>query len=108
MNGIASKLKNEFEKGLSREGDDIMVKMLITYVHSLPDGTEKGDFLALDLGGSNFRVLLISTKLSSYMCYLFTCIYFVYLFIRCFFFCCCFLLLLLLFLFCFLFIYLIL
>ncbi len=82
MNGIASKLKNEFEKGLSREGDDIMVKMLITYVHSLPDGTEKGDFLALDLGGSNFRVLLISTKLSSYMCYLFTCIYFFNLFIR--------------------------
>ena len=36
-----------------------MVKMLNTYVHSLPDGTEKGKFLALDLGGSNFRVLLI-------------------------------------------------
>ena len=35
------------------------VKMLNTYVHSLPDGSEKGRFLALDLGGSNFRVLLI-------------------------------------------------
>lgn len=60
MRDVASRLTEEFEKGLLREGDDVMVKMLITYVHSLPDGTEKGDFLALDLGGSNFRVLLIS------------------------------------------------
>ena len=53
-------LTAEFVKGLEREGDDVKVKMLITYVHSMPDGTEEGDFLALDLGGSNFRVLLIS------------------------------------------------
>lgn len=60
MRDVSAKLTEEFGKGLSREGDDVVVKMLITYVHSLPDGTEKGDFLALDLGGSNFRVLLIS------------------------------------------------
>lgn len=53
-------LTAEFVKGLEREGDDVKVKMLVTYVHSMPDGTEEGDFLALDLGGSNFRVLLIS------------------------------------------------
>ncbi|XP_032431409.1 hexokinase-2-like isoform X2 [Xiphophorus hellerii] len=33
------------------------VKMLPTFVRATPDGTEKGDFLALDLGGTNFRVL---------------------------------------------------
>ncbi len=61
MREVSSKLAAEFEKGLSRdEGSDIMVRMLITYVHALPNGSEKGDFLALDLGGSNFRVLLIS------------------------------------------------
>ena len=60
MRDVCSRLTKDFEKGLAREGDDVMVKMLVTYVHSLPDGTEKGDFLALDLGGSNFRVLLIS------------------------------------------------
>ena len=60
MKDVASRLKEDFKKGLAREGKDVMVKMLITYVHSLPNGTEKGDFLALDLGGSNFRVLLIS------------------------------------------------
>lgn len=33
--------------------------MLPSYVRALPNGTEQGDFLALDLGGTNFRVLLI-------------------------------------------------
>ncbi|KAL5471280.1 hypothetical protein EMCRGX_G029377 [Ephydatia muelleri] len=59
---ISSLLRKDFDKGLEREGDDVVVKMLNTYVHSLPDGTEKGKFLALDLGGSNFRVLLIGTS----------------------------------------------
>jgi hypothetical protein len=36
------------------------IKMFPTYVRSLPDGTERGDILALDLGGTNFRVLLIN------------------------------------------------
>lgn len=58
---MEQRLTEDFKKGLAREGDDVKVKMLITYVHSLPDGSEEGDFLALDLGGSNFRVLLIST-----------------------------------------------
>ena len=31
--------------------------MLLTHVHHLPTGSEKGSFLAIDLGGSNFRVL---------------------------------------------------
>jgi len=67
MKDISSKLTEEFKRGLASEGDDIVVKMLITYVHSLPDGTEKGDFLALDLGGSNFRVLLISNTLQHFV-----------------------------------------
>ena len=33
--------------------------MFPTYVRSIPDGTERGDFLALDLGGTNFRVLWV-------------------------------------------------
>lgn len=60
MREVESLLTEEFVKGLEKEGDDVKVKMLVTYVHSMPDGTEEGDFLALDLGGSNFRVLLIS------------------------------------------------
>ncbi len=60
MEQVSSLLMKDLVKGLEREGKDVKVKMLITYVHSLPDGSEEGDFLALDLGGSNFRVLLIS------------------------------------------------
>ena len=31
------------------------VKSFVTYVHELPTGRENGQFLALDLGGTNFR-----------------------------------------------------
>lgn len=33
--------------------------MLPSFVRAVPNGTEVGNFLALDLGGTNFRVLLI-------------------------------------------------
>lgn len=36
------------------------IKMFPTFVRSLPDGTERGEVLALDLGGTNFRVLVIN------------------------------------------------
>ncbi|XP_005089962.1 hexokinase-2 isoform X2 [Aplysia californica] len=51
----------ELVKGLTpatHEAADI--KCYPTYVRSVPDGSENGDFLALDLGGTNFRVLLIN------------------------------------------------
>lgn len=48
------------DKGLCRDTNPTAaVKMLPTYVRSTPDGTEQGEFLALDLGGANFRVLLV-------------------------------------------------
>ena len=50
----------DFEKGLAREGDDVIVKMYCTYIHSLPDGSEEGDFLVLDLKGTNFKIYHIS------------------------------------------------
>ncbi|XP_039708753.1 hexokinase-2 [Pteropus medius] len=57
---VKRRMKVEMERGLSKETHAIAsVKMLPTYVCATPDGTEKGDFLALDLGGTNFRVLLV-------------------------------------------------
>lgn len=38
------------------------IQMENTYVPCLPDGTEEGDFLSLDLGSTNFRVLLSRLK----------------------------------------------
>ncbi|WVZ69004.1 hypothetical protein U9M48_017868 [Paspalum notatum var. saurae] len=43
----------------SGSGSGSALKMLLTYVDSLPSGDEKGLFYALDLGGTNFRVLRI-------------------------------------------------
>lgn len=60
MKDVELRITAAFNNGLEKEGNDGPVKMFITYVHSLPDGSEQGDFLGLDLGGSNFRVLLIS------------------------------------------------
>ena len=47
---LSSLLLQQMQTGLSKEKHDGEVKMLITYVHDLPDGKESGDFLALDLG----------------------------------------------------------
>lgn len=47
-------------QGLSRTGHEkSSVKCIPTYVRHMPTGQEKGQFLALDLGGTNFRILLI-------------------------------------------------
>lgn len=58
---IMEKLTEDINKGLSKDRhDEAVVKCYTTYVQDLPNGTEKGNFLALDLGGTNFRVLLIT------------------------------------------------
>ncbi|XP_032550052.1 hexokinase HKDC1 isoform X3 [Chiroxiphia lanceolata] len=60
---VRNKMRTELEYGLKRETQaNATVKMLPTYVCGTPDGTEKGKFLALDLGGTNFRVLLVKIK----------------------------------------------
>ena len=56
-------LESEMEKGLHRAtNSEADLRMLPTYVTSLPTGKESNDILALDLGGSNFRVLLIRLR----------------------------------------------
>ncbi|KAL8174096.1 UNVERIFIED_CONTAM: Hexokinase-2 [Gekko kuhli] len=60
---VKERMKREMEQGLAKEThDEATLKMLPTYVCATPDGTEKGDFLALDLGGTNFRVLLVRIR----------------------------------------------
>uniref|UniRef100_A0A8C3AQG0 Hexokinase-2 n=1 Tax=Cyclopterus lumpus TaxID=8103 RepID=A0A8C3AQG0_CYCLU len=57
---LSIRFRREMDKGLGRDTNPTAaVKMLPTFVRSTPDGTEQGEFLALDLGGSNFRVLLV-------------------------------------------------
>uniref|UniRef100_A0A670ZQD4 Hexokinase-2 n=1 Tax=Pseudonaja textilis TaxID=8673 RepID=A0A670ZQD4_PSETE len=60
---VRNKMRTELEYGLKKETHPAAtVKMLPTFVCSTPDGTEKGKYLALDLGGTNFRVLLVKIR----------------------------------------------
>ncbi|KAM4702859.1 hexokinase HKDC1-like [Rhinophrynus dorsalis] len=60
---LTARFRVEMEKGLKKDTNPTAsVKMLPAYVRSTPDGSEKGDFLALDLGGSNFRVLRVKVS----------------------------------------------
>ncbi|KAL5237765.1 hypothetical protein ACI65C_005175 [Semiaphis heraclei] len=63
MNDMDKAIRN----GLGKETNpSSVVKCYITYVQDLPNGTERGKFLALDLGGTNFRVLLIELGEKNY------------------------------------------
>jgi len=55
---IKGHLLREMDLGLKDE-ESATVKMLITYVRDLSRGDESGSYLALDLGGTHFRVLLV-------------------------------------------------
>uniref|UniRef100_A0A8B9NLC4 hexokinase n=1 Tax=Accipiter nisus TaxID=211598 RepID=A0A8B9NLC4_9AVES len=57
---VQALMRREMELGLGLESHaNASVRMLPTYVRGTPDGTERGEFLALDLGGTNFRVLVV-------------------------------------------------
>uniref|UniRef100_A0A3Q2GGF2 hexokinase n=1 Tax=Cyprinodon variegatus TaxID=28743 RepID=A0A3Q2GGF2_CYPVA len=63
LSDISKRFLAEMKKGLSAESTAAAaVKMLPTQVRSTPDGSEKGEFLALDLGGSNFKVLRVKVR----------------------------------------------
>nr|AHY84733.1 hexokinase [Manihot esculenta] len=48
----------EMHAGLASEGGS-KLKMLLTFVDHLPTGSEVGTYYALDLGGTNFRVIRV-------------------------------------------------
>lgn len=75
MEDLVAELRAEFEKPLTAQAlfdcsaklqDDYRaslkssnISMLPSYQHTLPTGRERGDYLALDVGGSTFRIALI-------------------------------------------------
>lgn len=52
---MSTKLQKEYKDKL--QSSDI--SMLPSYMHTLPTGNERGDYLALDVGGSTLRIALI-------------------------------------------------
>ncbi|XP_043837583.1 hexokinase-3 [Dromiciops gliroides] len=57
LKAVQAQMREAMVRGL--RGEQSSLPMLPTYVCATPDGTERGDFLALDLGGTNFRVLWV-------------------------------------------------
>ncbi|XXG45869.1 hypothetical protein AAC387_Pa02g0836 [Persea americana] len=55
---VADAITVEMHAGLASEGGS-KLKMILSHVDSLPTGNEKGSFYALDLGGTNFRVMRV-------------------------------------------------
>jgi hexokinase len=60
LQNIVLHMVTEFKKGLANDGESL--KMIPSYVTQLPTGDETGSVLALDMGGSNFRVLHASLE----------------------------------------------
>lgn len=54
---IGDVFKVDLLSGLDEKPSSLQMEN--TYIPELPDGTEEGIYLALDLGGTNFRVLLL-------------------------------------------------
>ncbi|XP_055387216.1 hexokinase-1-like [Condylostylus longicornis] len=57
VQGIVKAFESEIELALKDQPSSLLMEN--TYIPELPDGTEKGLYLALDLGGTNFRVILL-------------------------------------------------
>ncbi|KAG8746284.1 hexokinase A [Ceratobasidium sp. 414] len=58
MRMIVDAFDETFEKGLGEP--EQVVPMIPTFVFGWPSGQESGDFLAVDLGGTNLRVCLVT------------------------------------------------
>jgi len=57
LNKAVKEFIREMDEGLEKEGTEM--SQIPTYVTAVPNGTEKGLYMAVDLGGTNFRVCSI-------------------------------------------------
>ena len=62
---ITDYMLSEMDAGLASAGTSSLL-MIPTHLTSVPTGKETGSYLALDLGGTNFRVLKVG--MISYHC----------------------------------------
>ncbi|KAJ9101722.1 hypothetical protein QFC21_003061 [Naganishia friedmannii] len=60
MRSLVQAMENNFHNGLQKYGET--VPMIPTFVFGYADGTEMGEYLALDMGGTNLRVCLVTLK----------------------------------------------
>lgn len=60
MRKIKKIFNSEVEAALNEKPSSLQCEN--TYIPELPNGSESGDFLALDLGGTNFRIMIVELK----------------------------------------------
>ncbi|EMR09431.1 hypothetical protein PNEG_02374 [Pneumocystis murina B123] len=58
LNNIIDKFVQQLEKGLSKQGETI--PMFPTWILGYANGDEQGTYLALDIGGTNFRLCKVN------------------------------------------------
>ena len=58
LKGITDHMLSEMDAGLASAGTSSLL-MIPTHLTTVPTGQETGSYLALDLGGTNFRVLKV-------------------------------------------------
>ena len=58
LNTCLVNMLSQMKQGLQKHSQTL--KMIPSFVVNLPKGTETGQYLALDLGGTNFRVCLVN------------------------------------------------
>jgi hexokinase len=58
LKSITDHMLSEMDAGLASAGTSSLL-MIPTHLTAAPTGRETGSFLALDLGGTNFRVLKV-------------------------------------------------
>ncbi|VEU23378.1 DEKNAAC104449 [Brettanomyces naardenensis] len=59
LDKIIAHFISELDRGLRDGTDPSGIPMNVAWVMEYPDGSETGDFLALDLGGTNMRVVMV-------------------------------------------------
>lgn len=59
---VGEAFKQEMSSALMAGDSTSSLQMENTYIPELPNGTEHGTYLALDLGGTNFRVIYLELE----------------------------------------------
>ncbi|VDD84951.1 unnamed protein product [Enterobius vermicularis] len=59
---ISKKIEEQIELGLEKGAAESSIAMLPSYVPELPDGTEVGKYISIDLSGKNLRIMLLILK----------------------------------------------
>lgn len=60
LHSISESILKEIKNGLAKVNGPGHIAMLPSYIPALPDGTEVGKYVAIDLSGKNLRIMLLT------------------------------------------------